>query len=524
MTFVPAEPGEVPTLGVGVVEWLDSLPGPFRVTDEQAELLLDWYRLDPVTGERTYRRGQIMAAKGWGKSPLAGLIALAELAGPVVFDRWEHGRPVGRRWASPLVQIAAVSEDQAENTYQSLLEWLTDDDGAVADDLGLDAGQTRILRKGQPAARIDAVTASAGTREGQRVTFAVLDESHLWTQTNGGHRLANTLRRNAGKMGGSTLETTNAYVPGEQSVAQATVEAHESGKTDGIFRWCRTPGFEVSLANRGDLRRALRRVYGEASTHKGGWVNVDRLIEEIHDPDTTEADARRFYLNEVVEHAAGAFDLEAWKRLAVPVADERHHLADRELITVGFDGSRYHDSTALWGCRVSDGHLFRLGLWERPTGAEDGEWEVPADEVDAAVHQTMSRFDVWRLYADPPRWEQDVKRWQGEWPERVSPWETYRTKQAAFLVRRFDEAIRTAACSHDGDENLSRHLGNAYRKLTNIRDDEGRWMWIIQKEHPKSPRKIDAVMAAMLAFEARGDAIAAGVSRRPKAFVPRRIY
>lgn len=517
MTFVPIKAGEVPTLGHGAVDWLDSLPGPFQLTDEQARLLLDWYRIDPVTGERVYRRGQIMAAKGWGKSPLAGLIALAELSGPVVFDRWEQGRPVGRPWASPLVQIAAVSEDQAENTYQSLLEWLTEDDGAVADALGLDAGQTRILRKGQPSARIDAVTASAGTREGQRVTFAVLDETHLWNTGNGGHRLANTLRRNAGKMDGSTLETTNAYVPGEQSVAQATVEAFEGTHASGIFRFCPAAGFEVSLANRGDLRRALRKVYGEASTHRGGWVNVDRLIEEIHDPDTTEADARRFYLNEVVEHSAGAFDLTLWAERAVPVSDERHLVADGELVTLGFDGARYHDSTALWGCRVSDGHLFRVGLWERPAGVDDDGWEVPADEVDAVLHQAMERWSVWRLYADPPRWDQEINSWAGRWPDQVVKWETYRTRQIAFAVRRFDEAVRSAGLTHDGDSDLSRHVGNAYRMATKVRDDEGRWMWSVTKEHPKSPRKIDAVMAAVLAFEARGDAVAAGATAKRRA-------
>lgn len=521
MPFVPSKPGEIPTVGHGVVAWLDGLPGPWKVTDEQAMLLLDWYRLDPVSGERVYRRGQVMAAKGWGKSPLAGLVALAELSGPVCFDRWDaDGRPAGRPWSSPLVQIAAVSEDQAENTYQALLEFLTDNDSAVARALDLDAGQTRILRRGQPAARIDAVTASAGTREGQRVTFAVLDESHLWSQTNGGHRLARTIQRNAAKMGGTTLETTNAYVPGEQSVAQATVEAHESGKTPGIYRWCRTFPGEVSLANKAELRRALKHVYGEATR----WVSVDRLVEEIHDPDTSESDARRFYLNEVVQHAGGAFDLDLWNSRAVGVADERHLVADGELITLGFDGARYHDSTALWGCRVSDGHLFRIGLWERPAGIGDDEWEVPAPEVDALVHQAMDRWKVWRGYFDPPRWQDEIDAWAGRYDGVAVKWETYRTKAMAFAVRRFDEAIRAGGLTHDGDPDLTRHIGNAYKAATKIRGDDDKWLWRIEKEHPKSPRKIDAAMAAILAFEARGDAIAAGATNKAVSFVPRRLY
>ncbi|CAO0836652.1 Bacteriophage protein OS=Streptomyces microflavus OX=1919 GN=Smic_81360 PE=4 SV=1 [Streptomyces microflavus] len=38
----------------------------------------------------------------------------------------------------------------------------------------------------------------------------------------------------------------------------------------------------------------------------------------------------------------------------------------------------------------------------------------------------------------------------------------------------------------------------------------------IGKEHPKSPKKIDAAMSATLAYEARADAVAAGITKRKK--------
>lgn len=38
-------------------------------------------------------------------------------------------------------------------------------------------------------------TARAPSKEGLRPTAVILDESHLWVQANGGHRLAETLRR-----------------------------------------------------------------------------------------------------------------------------------------------------------------------------------------------------------------------------------------------------------------------------------------------------------------------------------------
>jgi hypothetical protein len=43
----------------------------------------------------------------------------------------------------------------------------------------------------------------------------------------------------------------------------------------------------------------------------------------------------------------------------------------------------------------------------------------------------------------------------------------------------------------------------------------------ISKEYPGSPRQIDAAMAAVLAYEARADAVALGLNRERRA---RRAY
>jgi hypothetical protein len=65
-------------------------------------------------------------AKGWGKSPLVAALALADFAGPAIFDGWDaNGEPVARPWGTgddppPWVQVAANSEDQSENTYGAI--------------------------------------------------------------------------------------------------------------------------------------------------------------------------------------------------------------------------------------------------------------------------------------------------------------------------------------------------------------------------------------------------------------------
>ena len=188
-------------------------------------------------------------------SAMAAKFAIAELELGIIFDGWDAaGEPVGRPrsrerdGATPWVQIAAVSLDQTDNTYGALLELLTENDSSAADALGLDPGDTRTVRRSNHRARIDKVTASAGAREGQPITAAVIDESHLYLPSNGGKKLAATIRRNAAKMGGFTLETTNNYDPSLETVAQATDEA-VGDKAEGIYQWKPQAPHVMSLAD-----------------------------------------------------------------------------------------------------------------------------------------------------------------------------------------------------------------------------------------------------------------------------------
>jgi hypothetical protein len=48
-----------------------------------------------------------------------------------------------------------------------------------------------------------------------------------------------------------------------------------------------------------------------------------------------------------------------------------------------------------------------------------------------------------------------------------------------------------------------------------VKDDEGKPMWVIQKDRHDSPRKIDLSMAGCLSWEARRDAIKAGGNEKP---------
>lgn len=290
----------MPTLGWGILEHAYAHlrsprdeREPFVFTDEQASHILTLYALDEH-GRRLYRRAHEEQAKGWGKSPFAAAIAIEEFTGPVCFDGWDsRGQPVGVPWGvggrpAPWVQVAAVSEDQTANTYNALYGLLTALGGKVADALRIDDGRTRLYRTDNTSAFLERVTASAGSREGQPITFAVADEPQLWVQSNGGIKLARTILRNLAKMGGWGLFTGNAPVVGTGSVAEVFgVASHD------VLVLARRPAVKPERTWETErLRAALREVYGDA-----WWTDLERLLADIADPATPWSDSLRFFFN-----------------------------------------------------------------------------------------------------------------------------------------------------------------------------------------------------------------------------------
>lgn len=521
MPWKPLGEGDFPTLGWGVLEFVSGfLPSPrdpnepFRYTDEQARLILEWYRLHPTTGARVYRRAQHRRSKGWGKSPFEGSKAIAEFVGPVRFDGWDAaGQPVGRPWGTakdplPWVQVAAVSEDQTDNTWSVIHFLLTENDGAAADALRVDAGLTRCFLRDKPGARMEPVTAAAGSREGQPVTYAVKDETHLWTPRNGGRKLARTINRNVAKMGGTSSETTNSFVPGEESEAEATWKAVRDGAPgimcDAVEAPREVRGVPVGPEAPDDvLAEALRVAYGDAR-----WVPVDRLVQEVRDPSTPWEDASRFFFNWNTKGGGAAVDPRRWAELV-----SAEEVPEGARIGLGFDGSISDDSTFLVGCTEA-GHLFVIGGWERPR-YDDGrpvkDWRVPRLEVGDAVRKAFARWSVGRMFGDPPKWATELEVWAEEFRqpgataeerERVLAFDTNQHSRFARAVDRFLTSIREGSLSHAGDARLTAHVEAAHlKKLRSTADEaDNRTMYALVKG--EDGRKIDAAVAAVLAFEA----------------------
>jgi hypothetical protein len=459
------------------------------LTNEQARFVVRWYQVDR-NGRFVFRRGASRRVKGWGKSPLLAAWAIGELVGPVLFDGWDaDGLPVGKPWPTPWVQIAACSEDQTGNTYSAAYSMLAD--SPAVDDYRIDLGRTKAFLRDRPGCVIEPVTSSAGSREGQPITAAVLDETHLWLQSNGGKRLAAVLRRNLGKGGGRSLESTNAFCPGERSVAEETHRAYARGEAGLLYDALEAPWVE-DLGNKRELRRALKVAYGDAK-----WVDLTRVIAEIQDPATDPADARRFYLNQLVAGEYAAVDPHRWAELAKPDLV----VPDGARVGLGFDGSIRNDATALIGC-TEDGHLFEVAVWERPVNAEP-DWRIPRLEVESVVSAAFDRWDVGLMLCDPPKWQTEIERWAERWSEDVVVFfDTNQPRRMSGACDRFSTALAERSVTHDGARTLTSHtLAMVRQKVkASAEDDDGRTRWVFTKGDDR--RKIDAGIAGVLALEA----------------------
>lgn len=543
MPFKPAFDGDFPTLGYVVADWIEEYlqrpdsadEEPFRLYQEQLDFLLNFYRINPKTGKRVYTRGVLSRSRGWGKSPIAGALCAVEGMGPVLFDGWDaYGQPVGKPWSTvrtPLVNIAAVSEEQTQNTYASLLEMLEND--ALYDDYpGLEpmSGFVNL-----PRGKILPISASSTSIKGSRTVFGVLDQTEVWYARNGGVKLAEVMRSNAAKVAGTTLETPNAYTPGEESVAErsanAALEAGEKKRVaNGVFWSHREAPPDTDMSDDESLTWGLRVAYGDASGHPDGCVlhnppcppghiDIDRIKAEIWDLNKDPQVSRSDFLNQIT-HASDAW-IARYEWLACEDRDKIVRPGDT--IVLGFDGSRGRsraraDATALVGMRVEDRHLFNIHVWESEPG--DHDWVAPVVEVDREVRQAFKDYNVVGFYADPSGWQTQVAEWEASFArhlkiratgrEPIALWPRGKTSNVAHLTEMFEQAVLNREITHDGSPVLMRHVLNAHRR----RNRGGGYL--LYKEFPESPNKIDAAYASIMAFRACIDAQTVGIGKRRK--------
>ena len=171
--------------------------------------------------------------------------------------------------------------------------------------------------------------------------------------------------------------------------------------------------------------------------------------------------------------------------------DEDRVVEAGERVVLAFDGSASGDSTALIGCTL-DGHLFVEGLWEQEG---DPRWRVPRGDVDTAVDAAFAKYDVVELAADPWGWRSEIEGWADRHGDRkVIQWNTAHAQRMAPATDRLYQGVIDRQVTHDGDPRLAAHFAHTVAKATALGD-------LVSKDKRNSPRKIDAAVASIVAFD-----------------------
>lgn len=468
--------------------WLRGKKGPWQFTPEQARFLLWFFALES-DGQFAYHSAVLQRLKGWGKDPMLATLSVGHMFGPTLFDHWVGDRPVGRDNENAWVQVVAVSQVQTQNTMKLFPSLISPE---ARRRYGIQVGKLNVWGLGDTR-QIEAVTASVMAIEGGRPTLIGRNETQNWNSSNGGHDMAGAIEGNAAKseIGSPArmLDICNAYRPGEDSVGQRQREAYEStlGADDatnaeyGVMYDSleAPPEAPLTLDSAPSVVKSVR---GDAI-----WLDAEgRIKKSIANPVNTPSESRRKWYNQITAAE------DAWTEPAEfdPLAASDEVVEDGEEIAMFLDCSKSDDATALVGVRMSDGHVFTMGMWQRPPGKRGDGWLAPREDVDGVVDHAFTTYKVVGFFGDPSHtlddetmdryWDPLFDKWHLKYRHKLRVWASG-TKGGKGHSVMFDmsardnardfasavgftlEEIKSASFTHDADPRLRRHVLNARR-------------------------------------------------------------
>lgn len=514
---------------------------PFVPTLDHRVWLANWYEVKPTAkrGELNqafrFRTGAWIAAQKVGKSPGVAAETCLEFVGPALFDGfavegefyscadygcpcggvyfYEVGEPKGRPWPTPRIQLAAVVEDQVENTWGALIPMI--DNGPLANVIPK-TGEAFIRHPNRNRdSRVEIVTSKADGKLGARISSGRCDETGLWTDSNNMKKFIRTLQRGAAGMGGRVSQSSNPFAPDENSVLQDTYES----KRPDVLKHYFPPPAHLDFGLKRDRVEIFRWNYASAP-----WVDVRSIeAEAVALMETNPAEAERFFGNRIVAGSGAWMDMSKWIPLGRDGRDGRREpivVAPRTKVCLGFDGSDNNDHTGI-RLETLDRHQFtpvygdkRLRTYWRP---QDWGGKIPHSEVNAAVSELAREFDIVRAYCDPMFWETDIDNWAAEYGEKkFLKWPTNRVSAMHASLERFRADVYNpdSGFTHDGDSDVETHMRNAIVRARNVDKLTGIRQYILGK--PADHQKFDLTMSSVLAHEATSDAIAAGANAPAK--------
>jgi len=405
----------------------------------------------------------------------------------------------------PEILLAAASDKQAGRLFDAVCSFVRRSP-ELLDSLVIRAYVGEIARK-DGEGKILRMSSSPERLHGYNPSLVICDEVAQWRTPN--------LRRawSALTTGGGartspqtfTISTAGEASERHDGILGRLIDGNEADGTverDGALTVSRNPAAKTLVFNYSATTNDPKDTPAVKAANPASWITEEYLARQAANPELSKPDFLQL-------HACVWSDSETqWlERHAVIDAGTGEVLDDNEQIALGFDGSMYDDATVLVASRLMDGLIVPLNIWQKGE-FEDG-WEVPRDEVDAAVADAMSTYRVARAYFDPPYWQSEIERWAREYPDVVVSWATGRPTQMGLALERFRTDILAGKLKHNGDPKLIEHLVNARMAPT-----RGGYRIGKPREHGKD--KIDLATGSVVAYEARCDAVADGALAPPK--------
>lgn len=487
---------------------------PWEFTPEQFRFVLWFYALDEY-GKFLYRDITLQRCKGWGKDPVAVILAIVEMIGPSRFGGWmEDGQPVGVENPAAWVQIAAVSESQTKNAMLLVPQYLPK---RTRLKYGMEVGKEKVTAF-DGTRRLETITTSFRSQEGARPTLIIAEEPHHWVESIGGHDLYDVLERNLTKSKGGNARIfwiTNAFLPGEDSMGERNRQAYDklaaAGQLDGsgIFYDSLEAPPEAPL-DADTARKVVAVIRGDSI-----WLDLDNVVKSIMDPRNPPYRSRRFWYNQITSAAETLIPTNVWGAARI----EGAKLKPGDEIVLGFDGGRNEDATALIALRLSDRCLIPILIRERPKALARG-WEVDRTEFDDAVDFAFAHYKVRAFFADVAGWESYVDKWSDSYRDELLIKATPGKSSVGFDMRGHQEEITHSNESligsivdqtlhHNDDPTLREHVRNTRGRVN-------RWGLTFGKTKDGDDRALhnDAYAASLLAFMAMNKYLESG--KRPK--------
>ncbi len=421
---------------------------PFKLRDFQREIVRGSFA-------PRIRTSLISLPRANGKTMLAAALGLAEMfVGPpsaevLVVASDQRQANITMRYAKRMVELNPLLAERVQ---------------VYADRLYLPENDATLLP----------LPAEPGALHGHDPSLMIVDELHVVTED-----VWEAVTSVAGKRPESLTLAISTPADSADSVMWRLVEHGRSGTDPSFYfrEYLAPDGCEVN-------DRDAWRVANPALADDDPFLSEDGLesvLKTIREPVF-----RQLRLGQWVTGVQAWLPWGAWS-----ACERQRKISPNERVVFAFDGSASGDSTALVGCTM-DGHIWLEGIWENPG---DPRWRVPRESVSAAVDLVFQRYDVAELACDPWGWRSEIEAWAGRHGEkRVLEWNTAAAQRMAPATDRLYQAVMTKTVTHDGDERLNSHIEHCVAKRTPMGD-------LVSKDKRGSPRKIDAAVAAIVAYD-----------------------